>query len=101
MKLHDLLKESEDHSELAPDVYKSLQSEIDTLAKDAESEWPNALALLHDAYEVVGVERPTPAMRAAWNQYEDLMTIAVQCLNKHKPNGNWRVTHITTKDKVK
>lgn len=97
MKLVDIIQESEDRSELSPEIFKSLQHEVEVLAKDPDKMWPSALALLHDAYEVVGVERPTPAMRAAWVQYEELMTNSVQYLNKYQPKGNWRITTVNSK----
>lgn len=100
MKIEDLFEDNQDQSALDDKVYKSLEGEVETFAKDESREWPNALAVVHDAYEVCHVERPTPAMRDAWIQYEALITLAVQYLNKHRPNGNWRVTASTSKVKL-
>lgn len=103
MKVSELysLKESEtDMSQLDQATYDSIKSEIEGLAKDEEKEWPTALALIHDAYEIANVERPTPAMRDAWAQYETLISLAVQYLGKYRPDGNWRLTCATSDVKI-
>ena len=97
VELFDRLTESDDQSALDSQVYANLQNEMTKQAKDQSKEWPNSLALVHDAYEVAGVERPTPAMRAAWTQYEELIVMAVQLLNKYHPDGKWRVTTSSSK----
>lgn len=100
MKVRELfnLRESDaDLSELDDTTYNSIVHELETLAKDEEKEWPTALALVHDAYEIADVERPTPAMRGGWAQYETLITLAVQYLAKHRPDANWRLTTATSK----
>jgi len=96
-QLFNHLNESDDQSALESKTYTAIQNEMTTQAKDESKEWPNSLALVHDAYQVVGVERPTPAMRAAWTQYEEFIVLAVQLLNKYHPDGNWRVTTASSK----
>lgn len=97
MKVSELFEAGEDQSELDDATFDSLRHELEQLAKDPNKEWPSSLAMVHDAYEVCNVERPTPAMRGAWAQYETLITNAVQYLNKYRPKGNWRVTMSTSK----
>jgi hypothetical protein len=94
-----LLENKVDHSELDATTYDSIKSEVESLAKDENSEFPTALALVHDAYEIANVERPTPAMRDGWAQYEALIALAVQYLAKYRPDGNWRLTTATSKDR--
>lgn len=97
MKLQDLypvtLKEG-DGSELPPQVQEAIKREITTLAKDAEQQWHNALQLVQQAYDHCDAERPTPAMRDAWREYEDYITLAVQQLAKYQPDGNWRTNSV-------
>lgn len=103
MKVNELFKplplveSGQDKSELDQTTYDSIKSELETLAKDTQREYPTALAVVHDAYEIANVERPTPAMRDAWYQYEALISLAVQYLGKYRPEGNWRLTSATTK----
>jgi hypothetical protein len=55
--------------------------------------WANALDLVHKAYEVAGVQRPTPDMQDAWKQYEENITYAVQQLAKARGvDADWRTT---------
>jgi hypothetical protein len=88
-----------DQSELDDTTYDAIKHELDVLSKEEEREFPTALALVHAAYEATDVERPTPAMRGGWIQYETLITLAVQILAKNRPDGNWRLTTATSKAK--
>lgn len=93
MKLNELFEEKEEvvSDDLPPEVIESLKKEITSLAKDTQQQWTNALQLVQQAYEHCDVERPTPAMRDAWRQYEEFITQAVHALNKYQPNGDWRM----------
>ena len=56
-------------------------------------QWSNALELVHKAYQVGGVQRPTPDMREAWKQYEKLIAYAVEQLARTRGiNGDWRMS---------
>ena len=78
---------------LPPDTMSELQKNIRDGAKDITQKWANALELVHKAYEVAGVERPTPDMRKAWKQYEENLTYAVKQLAKYRGmDGSWRMT---------
>lgn len=60
--------------------------------------WANALHLVHKAYEVAQVQRPTPDMES-WKQYEENIQIAVKELSKERGiDGNWRMTAHQTHD---
>ena len=68
-------------------------------AMDPEHDWTNALDLVHRAYEVADVERPTPSMRDAWSQYEDIILFAVTMLQKATDKGlrsdSWKSQSLT------
>ena len=56
-------------------------------------QWANALHLVHKAYEVAGIQRPTPDMPDLWKQYEENIQFAVTQLSKaHGINGDWRMS---------
>lgn len=91
--LKSRINESDDLDALPPDVMTEIQKNIRTGAKDVEQNWANALELVHKAYEVSGIERPTPDLKNAWKQYEENLTYAVQQLAKYRGmDGNWRTT---------
>lgn len=87
------INEEEDPEVLPPDVMSELQKNIRDGAKDIQQKWSNALELVHKAYEVEGVERPTPDLRKSWKQYEENLTYAVQQLAKYRGmDGDWRMS---------
>ena len=87
------INEDDDPEMLPPDVMSELQKNIRDGAKDVQQKWANALELVHKAYEVAGVERPTPDMRKSWKQYEENLTYAVQQLAKFRGmDGDWRMS---------
>lgn len=87
------INEEDDPEILPPDVISEIQKNIRDGAKDIKQKWVNALELIHKAYEVAGVERPTPDMRKSWKQYEENMTYAVQQLAKYRGmDGDWRMS---------
>jgi hypothetical protein len=90
--LRDIL-EAEDLSKLSQEQISDLEKNIRDGAKDTEQDWANALELVHKAYEVSQVQRPTPDMEAAWKQYEDLLSLAVKELAKVRGlDGKWRMS---------
>ncbi len=55
--------------------------------------WSNALHLVHKAYQINNVQRPTPDMQEAWKQYEENIQFAVKELAKtHGIKGDWRMS---------
>lgn len=90
-----LQEASSDLSELPEDVVKEVQKNIRDGAKDQEQNWANALELVHKAYEVAGVQRPTPDMVSAWKQYEENLQYAVEQLAKFRGlGGDWRMSSV-------
>lgn len=93
MKITDLLET--DLSNAVP--YKQMtqvKKLIKKGAQDEDHDWASALDLVHRAYEVAKVQRPTPSMEEAWAQYEDAITYSVQELqkatNKGIRDGSWK-----------
>ena len=102
MRVYDILNtltEADEMAELDVPTIKALEKKIKDGARDLDQMWPNALALVHKAYEVLNVERPTPKMVSAWSQYEDLIALAVRELAKARgDDASWRATDVTTPD---
>lgn len=69
-------------------------------AMSPEYHWVNALDLVHRAYEIANVERPTPSMRNAWKQYEENLLYAVQMLQRASEKGirdfSWKMQQLTS-----
>lgn len=94
MRLKEL-KETKDLSELPPDTVKDLEKKVREGAKDTEQNWVNAMELTNKAYEVAGVQRPTPSLQAAWKQYEEMIQTACEELAKHRGlDADWRMTSV-------
>mgnify|MGYP000879961469 CR=1 FL=1 len=95
-EINKLLSEktnSKDMSMLPTDIIAELQYKIRKGSQDLRQRWANALELVHQAYHVVGVQRPTPEMTEAWKQYETLIQYAVQRLAKDRGmNDDWRMS---------
>lgn len=95
--LKDLINISEttkeDMSKLPLDVYNDLKRNIRKGAEDLQQRYANALELVHKSYSVEGVQRPSPSMKSAWTQYEELLTYAVQQLAKNRGmDADWRMS---------
>jgi hypothetical protein len=99
MRFKDYLQEAKSRYDRS-DLNKLPQPKIDEIeklirdgAKDLEQKWANALELVHKAYEVAQVQRPTPDMNDAWKQYETMLSLAVKNLAKHRGrDGDWRMS---------
>lgn len=63
-------------------------------AKDLEQRWKNAFELVHTAFHVANVKRPTPDKKGAWKQYEELLKVAVRALFDARGNGDWRMSGV-------
>jgi hypothetical protein len=88
--------------ELSKPEEHAVIARIKKLARDPNENFPNALALVHKGYEepqwekdgaggIGDLVRPTPADRAAWEQYEEFIKLAVKLLAKYRgAKGDWR-----------
>lgn len=95
--LHELsqyaISEADDGSKIPEESLKLIQSNIRKGAADTDQRWSNALHLVHKAYEISNVERPSPDMKAAWKQYETNLQYAVQQLSKSRGlDADWRMS---------
>lgn len=63
-----------------------LRKEIKSGAMDPDVQWDNALELVHYAFDKHNVDRPRPTS-GAWDQYEDLLVLAVHLLQKSTDKG--------------
>jgi hypothetical protein len=87
------INEAEDMSELDPMTINEIEKKIREGAKDPEQKWANALELVHKAYAVLNIQRPTPEMGAGWKQYEALIEFAVKELSKTRGlDADWRMS---------
>lgn len=99
--LYIISEAKEDMSIVPEDAMKDIKKNIKDGAADLEQDWANALELVQKAYSVAGVERPTPSMRGAWTQYEEMITFAVNELaDAYKLTGNksWRMSSTIFKE---
>lgn len=86
-----LIQESTDLSAIPDSVYNEIKSNVRKGAKDLAQQWRDALELLHRAYYVTGVRRPTPTQKGGWKQYEELIKFAVKQLRATRGvDGKWR-----------
>lgn len=94
MKLKALLEYRVlDLTALPQNVMTTLKKTVRKLANDEAHLWTNALELVHASYAVNKVTRPTPSMKAAWRQYEEIIASSVSELAKAKGiAGSWRTT---------
>jgi len=69
------LTEKDDLSKLPDDIIKKLKKSIRDGAEDLSTEWDNVLVLVKKAFEIEGVQLPTPAERTAFSQLEELLYI--------------------------
>lgn len=91
--LQSLNEKQNDMSALPDDTMSELRKNIKKGAEDKEQMWANALELVHKAYEVSGVERPTPELTAGWKQYEENIQYAVEQLSHYRGlDGDWRMS---------
>jgi hypothetical protein len=94
-----LLGEGSDISTLPDSVIAEIKKNIRTGAKDLVQKWKNALELLHKAYQVANVRRPTPDQKGAWKQYNDLIQFAVrQLVATRGLDGEWRTSQILVRE---
>ena len=98
MKIQDLLEyRTLDLTALPENTMTTLKKTVRKLANAEDHEWVNALELVHTAYEQNSVTRPSPSMKAAWKQYEQIIAVAVKELSDAKGAlGSWRITDPAT-----
>lgn len=87
------IEEAEEDTRLPANVVRELTTLIRKGANDVEQAWKNAYELVNTAYAVANVQRPFPAEKGAWKQYEELLAVGVKALaNSRGLTGDWRMT---------
>lgn len=100
-EIDDLTSRSEQPNALSQHDMDHIQKLIrDGTKPDKETgqyqNWANALHLVHKAYQVAGIQRPTPDMKEMWKQYEEIIQYAVKELSKAQGlKGDWRMSSAT------
>ena len=94
-----------DDLSLPEQTMSNIQSNIRKGAKDVTQKWANALELTNKAYQVAGVQIPTPVQKKAWQQYEDNIQMSVEQLARTRGlDGEWRLrvteNHNTEMEKI-
>lgn len=88
-----LAEKTNDLTRLPQDLFKEVQKNIRKGAEDLQQKWANALELVHKAYEVAAVQRPSPDMKEAWEQYEENIAYAVKQLSDARGmEDDWRMS---------
>jgi len=91
--LHVLSEAGDPLDAIPEDAFAEVQKNIKNGAKDLDQDWANALDLVHKAYDVSGVQRPTPDLKNAWKQYETNLQFAVEQLAKFRGmEADWRMS---------
>lgn len=94
-----LTEGSNDITTLPQQVISELKKNIRKGAGDLEQDWANALELVHKAYQVANVRRPSPDQKGAWKQYEELIQFGVRELYKTRGiDGKWRMTSTVVRE---
>lgn len=93
------LRETGALSMLPTSLVAEIRKNIRDGAKLTDQKWKNALELVHKAYEVANVKRPSPEDVTAWQQYEKLIRYGVQQLaDTRGQDADWRMTPISIRE---
>ncbi len=89
-----VFKETDPNSPFPNDTVSALKREINTGAKDLETEWESALHLIDHAFEKLEIPKPKPNQKERWSQYNQLIADSVKQLhNARGLDGNWRTSN--------
>jgi len=89
-----VFKETDPDSPFPNDTISALKRTINKGAKDLETEWENAIALVDHALKELEVPKPVPSQHDRWNQYKDLLGVSVKDLYDSRGlEGSWRTTN--------
>lgn len=89
-----VFKETDPDAPFPNDTISALKREIGTGAKDLETEWDNAIALIDHAFKTLEVPKPRPSQKARWSQHITLIADSVkQLYDARGLKGTWRTTN--------
>jgi len=97
-------KKSDNSSAIPYNNIERIRKLIKKGAMDPDAHWSSALELVHTAYQTENVERPSPSMKEAWEQYEDILLFSVQQLQKATEKGvrddSWKLLSQKLEDQI-
>lgn len=94
-----LIQESDQLTALPDSIIGEIKKHIGKGARDMTQKWKNTLELVHKAYQVSNVRRPTPDQKGGWKQYIDLLKHGVSSLAGARGlNGAWRTSQILVRE---
>jgi hypothetical protein len=89
-----VFKETDPQAPFPNDTMAALKREINTGAKDLETDWKNALELVDHSFKELRVPKPELTQKSRWDQYNTLISDAVKQLYDARGNeGSWRTTN--------
>lgn len=84
--------ESDPQQPFPQNTFDALKKEIKKLAKDLDTNWPSTVALLNKAFEELQVPVPNANLIERWEQYRQLIKIAVEALRDSRGFGaSWSI----------
>ena len=88
-----VFKETDPALPFPNDTIAALKREINTGAKDLETDWQSAIELADHAFKTLEVPKPSPSQKSRWDQYNTLIADSVrQLYDARGPAGSWRTT---------
>ena len=89
-----VFKETDPQAPFPNDTIKALERQINTGAKDLETDWSNALELIDHSFKELQVPKPNLDQKARWEQYQRLIGTAVKDLYDARGlSGSWRTSN--------
>ena len=75
------------------DTMSAIQKQINKNAKDLELDWKNAMELVNTSFDELDVPKPQAFLKNRWEQYQQLISYAVENLYDSRGlNGTWRTS---------
>ena len=75
------------------DTLSAIRKQINKNSKDLEIEWKNAMELVNTSFEELDVPKPQAFLKQRWEQYQQLISYAVENLYDSRGlNGAWRTS---------
>lgn len=93
-----------DESAIPYKAMEKIKKLVKNGAMDPDATWSSAAELVHAAFATEHVSLPTPGMKAAWDQYVQTLTFAVQQLQKATDKGvrddGWKLLSSKLEDQM-
>ena len=83
--------ETDPNSPFPNDTISAIKREINTAAKDLETDWKDGLELLNHVFTKLDVPRPLPQQKERWEQFKFLIgTTVTELYNSRGLHASWR-----------